>query len=484
MIFDDAFNATIEGRAYPVSRTIPVINPATEAEIAQAPNCGVDELAAAVNAARKAFLTWRTTPIGERQQMLRTLSEKLIEHRGELARLLTIEQGKPLPDAAGEITGAAHWCATFAAMDIPVECTEDSDQRRVEVRRTPLGVVAALTPWNFPVILAALKLAPALVAGNTVILKPSPFTPLTTLKIGEIARGIFPPGVLNVLSGDDALGPLIAEHPQIHKISFTGSTATGKRVMASAAGTLKRITLELGGNDAAIVMPDVDVEMVAKQIFTSAFTNSGQVCAAAKRIYVHAEIYEIFSTVMVKLALDARLGDGLVEGTRFGPLQNKQQYTRICGLIEESHAEGHSFLVGGELWAGEGYFVPFAVVDNPPDHSRIVREEQFGPIVPLLKFTEVDEVIKRANDSLYGLGSQVWSGDIEQAEAIANRIEAGNVWINQIQAMYGHSPFGGHKASGIGVESSLEGLLAYTNAQTFVLRKRSVAAVIGPDNGL
>ena len=472
MNFDGDYTLTIDGAADAGPATFEVVNPATGAAFATAPDAGAAELDHAVAAARKAFPGWRAIPIAERQAMVKALGAKLGEHKDELMRLLTREQGKPHADAIMDVLGGAYWCGVFAGMDVPTTVVEDSDKRRLEIRHTPIGVVGALAPWNFPVYLAMLKTAPALVAGNTLVLKPSPFTPLTTLRIGELARDIFPPGVFNVLSGGDALGPLMTSHPGIDKISFTGSSATGRKVMQSASDTLKRVTLELGGNDAAIVMPDVDVDAVAQQIFAAAFGNTGQICIAVKRLYVHADIYDRFSQALVELAKAAKVGDGAEQGTKFGPMQNKLQYARVKELIADAHAQGYKFLVGGETMDRPGYFLPLSLVDNPPDDARIVREEQFGPVLPILKFDDVDDVVRRANDSPYGLGGQVWSADEDKALEIGSRLETGNVWINQPQEIFAGAPFGGHKASGIGSESALEGLLAYTNAQTVAVRRQ------------
>ncbi|KQT35303.1 aldehyde dehydrogenase [Sphingomonas sp. Leaf412] len=470
------YTATIDGKAVDTAAHLSVLNPATEEIVALAPDCGVAELDAAVDAARRAFPAWRATPIAQRQAMVKALGEAIKAHKDELMRLLTSEQGKPHADATGDVLGGAMWCKVYGNMDLPVQVTEDSDDRRVEVRRTPIGVVGALAPWNFPVILAMLKAAPALVAGNTVVLKPSPFTPLTTLRIGELARDIFPAGVLNVLSGGDALGPLMTAHPGIDKISFTGSTATGRKVMESASAGLKRVTLELGGNDAAIVLPDVDVDAVAKQVFAAAFGNSGQICVAVKRLYIHADIYDRFAAALTDLARAAKVGDGAEQGTRFGPMQNSAQFARVKDMIADAKAQGYDFLIGGDAIDRPGYFLPLTLIDNPPEDSRIVQEEQFGPVLPLLKWRDADDVVARANATEYGLGGQVWGGDVDAAIALGDRLETGNVFINQPQAILPHAPFGGHKSSGIGSESALDGLLAYTNAQTVMVGKRPVAA--------
>jgi acyl-CoA reductase-like NAD-dependent aldehyde dehydrogenase len=302
-----------------------------------------------------------------------------------------------------------------------------------------------------------------------VIWKPSPYTPLCALKIGELLRDLLPPGVLNVVSGGDRLGPWITEHPGIDKIAFTGSTATGRRVMQSAATNLKRVTLELGGNDPAIVLPDVDIPAAAEKVFWVAFRNSGQFCIAAKRVYVHADIYDVFSRAIVDYARTVKVGNGAENGTMLGPLQNRMQFQKVHDLIASAKKDGLRFLLGGEAPQGPGYFVPVTIIDNPPEDSRVVVEEAFGPVLPLLKFSDIDDVIERANRTEYGLGASVWSRDVEKARAIAERLESGNVWINSVQWLSPHAAYGGHKQSGIGVEHALEGLLEYTNVQTIVI---------------
>ncbi|HSV57982.1 MAG TPA: aldehyde dehydrogenase family protein [Variovorax sp.] len=386
-----------------------------------------------------------------------------------LALLITAEQGRPLALARQEVLGCMHWCRTVAKMELPG--TERSDKAGIHWRtqRAPLGVVAAIAPWNFPLTMAVWKLAPALLAGNCVVLKPSPFTPLATLRLGELAAQLFPVGVLNVVSGGDQLGPWLTAHPGIAKVAFTGSTATGRRVMASAAPTLKRLTLELGGNDAAIVLPDVAVTKVAQRLFMGAFLNSGQVCIAAKRIYVHDAIYDEFAAAFAACAKAAKLGNGLDEGTQLGPVQNRPQYERGKELIAATQAAGHRFLAGGQApEEGAGYFIAPAVVDNPPDDARIVVEEPFGPVVPLLRFAGIDEVVRRANDTEFGLGASIWSADAKAARAIGERLDVGTVWINCIHLMDPLTPFSGRKQSGLGVENGVDGLLEFTANKTFV----------------
>jgi aldehyde dehydrogenase (NAD+) len=345
---------------------------------------------------------------------------------------------------------------------------DDGQGRIVETRHLPIGVVGGIAPWNFPVLLGMFKIAPALLAGNTLVLKPSPFTPLATLKLGELARDILPPGVLNIVSGGDALGPWMTSHPGIDKISFTGSTQTGRRVMESAAASLKRVTLELGGNDAAIILPDVDVEAIAEQLFWSAFRNSGQVCIATKRMYVHSAVYRQVRDALVAYARTIQVGDGAVVGARLGPINNRPQYDRVRELIADTKACGYSFAVGGEELAGQGYFIPVTIVDNPPEQARIVQEEQFGPVLPLLKFDDIDDAIARANASSFGLGGSVWSGDEGAALSVAARLNTGNVWINGLQYLTPLASFGGQKQSGIGVEGGTDGLLEFTVPRTLV----------------
>lgn len=473
MDFASDFTMTINGRAAGAADTLAVLNPATEEVIAKVPDISREQLDEAVAAARQAFGHWKGTALAERQALLRALGDRLAEHADAFARLLTREQGKPLGDAAMEIGTGVYWLQETAGQALEPEILSDTPERRVELRHVPIGVVAAIAPWNFPVGLAIWKIAPALLAGNTLVLKPSPFTPLTSLKLGELARDILPPGVLNVVSGGDSLGPWITEHPGIDKISFTGSTATGKAVMRSAAGNLKRVTLELGGNDPAIVLPDADVEALAPRLFWAAFANNGQICIASKRIYVHESIYDRFAAAMVQYAKTVKVGDGTEQGVQIGPIQNRPQFERVRALLADARSAGIHFLLGGDVPEGKGYFIPIAIADNPDDSSRVVAEEAFGPVLPLLKFSNVDEVVARANGTPYGLAASVWGTNLDAAQAVADRIEAGTIWINTVQELGPGQPFGGHKQSGLGVENGREGLLEYTNPQVVVRCKAS-----------
>jgi acyl-CoA reductase-like NAD-dependent aldehyde dehydrogenase len=469
--FDRDFSMTIDGEGVAGSARLAVLNPATEGVIAEVPDCSAAELDAAVAAARAAFPAWRATPLDVRRAAVAKIGEVIGANLNDFARLFTLEQGRPVAKAAEELMGAAFWATSIAQQEIPVLVNEDTPDRRSETRRVPIGVVGGIVPWNFPMLLGMWKIASALLTGNTVVIKPSPFTPLTMLKLAELMRPHLPAGVFNVVSGGDQLGPWMTAHPGIDKISFTGSTATGKRVLESAAASLKRVTLELGGNDAAIVLGDVDVKAVAEPLFWSAFNNNGQVCIATKRMYVHAAVYDALAAELSAIAARVKIGDGLEQGTDIGPIQNRAQFERVKALIADARAQGLAFLAGGEVPEGRGYFVPVTIVDNPPENSRVVVEEAFGPVLPLLRFDDVEEVIARANDSIYGLAGSVWSRDTDAALAIAERLEAGTVWINEAQYVTPWQAFGGHKQSGIGVENGTDGLLEYTNAQTITVRK-------------
>ncbi|MGE6699566.1 aldehyde dehydrogenase family protein [Hyphomonas sp. NPDC076900] len=468
MLIDGALTAG-EGR-------LDVINPATGQAFATCPRASAQDLDRAVNAAEQAFTRWKLTDIDHRKALLRKAGDIILAHADELAAIFTREQGRPLPLALQEVQGAGQWFHATAALDLPMDVTEDTETRRIEVHHVPLGVVCGIVPWNFPVLLAAWKIAPALLAGNTIVLKPSPFTPLCTLKIGELLRDVFPKGVLNILSGGDELGPMMTAHKGFAKITFTGSTATGKRVMEAASRDLKRVTLELGGNDAAIVLPDVDPAKVSEQLFMGAFFNSAQVCVATKRLYVHDDIYDRVRDDLVRLIENAPVGDGSQQGVLFGPVQNLPQYNHVNALIEEARADGLT-LHQGPIPSGNGYFIPLTLVDNPPEDSRVVQEEAFGPVLPLMRFRSVDEVIARANDTEYGLAGAVWSADIGKAAEIAARLDTGTVWINQNLQSTPLTPLAGHKQSGIGVENGVYGLMEFTQPKAIYIPKDTASVV-------
>ncbi len=457
------FKLLINGRLEDGDLTMDVINPATEEVVSVCPRASKAQLDKAVAAAKAAFPGWSKTPIAERKAALLKIAERIQSNASELARILTQEQGKPLADATGEVYGTAAFFQYFASLDLPTKVIEDGNGKKVELRRKPLGVIGAIVPWNFPLILMAFKVPSALLAGNTVVLKPAATTPLSTLKLCEYIAGLLPPGVLNVIADANDLGGELTRHPDVRKISFTGSTATGKKVMAGAAEALKRITLELGGNDAGIVLDDVDPKAAAPKIFQSAFQNSGQVCIAMKRLYVHESIYDSMCEELVSLAKSAVVGDGLQQGTQLGPLQNKMQYEKVKELIAD--AAKHGKVMGGGPVPEKGYFIRPTIVRDISDGTRLVDEEQFGPVLPVIKYSDPKDALARANASPYGLGGSIWSADIERAHALAERMDAGTVWINKHLDLAPNIPFGGAKQSGLGAELGEEGLAEFTQLQ-------------------
>ncbi|HEX5379493.1 MAG TPA: aldehyde dehydrogenase family protein [Phenylobacterium sp.] len=455
------FKLLIDGQLVDGDSTMSVINPANEEVLAECPRASKAQLDKAVAAAKRAFPAWAATPIDERRKALVAIADAIQGDLPNLARLLTQEQGKPLADAMGEVFGAAAFFRYFATLDLPEKVIEDSDTRKVVSRRRPLGVVAAIVPWNFPIILMAFKVPAALLSGNTVILKPAATTPLSTLRIAELAKDLLPPGVLNVIADANDLGAAITAHPDIRKVSFTGSTETGKKVMAGAAEALKRVTLELGGNDAAIVLEGSDPKETAPKIFAGAFQNSGQVCIAIKRAYVHESIYDAMCDELAKLADAAVMGDGLQQGVTLGPLQNKTQFEKVLGIIEDAKSHG-KVIAGGGRAEGKGYFIRPTIVRDITDGTRLVDEEQFGPVLPVIKIRDGEDALSRANASDYGLGGSIWSKDLDKAMDLAGRMDTGTVWINKHADLAPNVPFGGAKMSGIGTELGEEGLSEFT----------------------
>ncbi len=450
----------IGGRAVDGSTTLPVINPATEQVIAQCPRADLAQLNAAVAAAKAAFPEWSQTSIELRRALLMKIADGVEARGNEIAEMLTLEQGKPLPHAQGEVAGSVFFIRSLASIELHEKVlAEDAAGKFIE-HRTPLGVVAAITPWNFPISLITVKAIPALLAGNTIVAKPAPTTPLSSLHMADVFNEYLPAGVFNIIVDNNDLGAELTAHPDVAKVSFTGSTSTGKKVMASAASSLKRVTLELGGNDAAIVLDDVDPKLAAKQLFEGAMVNSGQVCLAIKRAYVPASMYEAICAELARLADAAVVGDGMAPGTQFGPIQNKMQYDRVKSLIADASVRG-KVLSGGDV-EGPGYFIRPTIVRDVADDSRVVREEQFGPVLPVMAYTDVNDAIRRANDTDYGLGGTVWATDTKRALEVARQVNSGIVWVNCHMNISPLIATGGAKQSGIGLELGLEGLEEFT----------------------
>ncbi len=461
----DLATVTIGGREVSTPGTFEVINPATGEPFAVAPNISASQLDDAFTAASTAQLTWRNDE-QRRRAALRDAADAIDAAAPALAGILTAEQGKPMNDALAEIGAATYWLRYYAELDLPREIVQNDENGYAEVLRRPLGVVAAITPWNFPIALAMWKIAPALLAGNTMVIKPSPFTPLTTLAMGAVLRDVLPAGVLNVISGTDPLGAAMSSHPVPRKISFTGSTATGKKVAAAAAEDLKRLTLELGGNDPAVVLPGTDVAAIAPSLFWGAFGNNGQICLAAKRVYAHESLHADLVEALAEIARSVHVDEGTVEGAQLGPINNLPQYDRVSELVADALSNGARAAAGGRRIDRPGYFFEPTILDRVDDGIRIVDEEQFGPALPVVAYSSVDDAVDRANASMYGLTASVWGSDLEEAYAVAGRIDSGQVSINSHGgAVLPHLPFGGHKWSGVGVENGPWGLYGFTELQ-------------------
>ncbi|KAF1962855.1 aldehyde dehydrogenase-like protein [Byssothecium circinans] len=467
----------INGKLVPTPTTRHTIDPSTGEPLYEVPVARKEDLDTAVSAARTAFQTWSRTTFSERAALLLAFADAIEENREDLEKLQTMEQGKPIGLAKMEFDMTIQWLRTFATMEVKDELLQDDEEKTVYSTFPPLGVCGGIVPWNWPVLLGFGKVGPALITGNTFIMKPSPFTPYCDLKLGELAMSIFPPGVFQVLSGGDELGPWMTDHPGIDMISFTGSIPTGKRIAAACAKTLKRYVLELGGNDAAIVCEDVDIEKCLPKIAIMAFLNSGQICMLAKRIYVHEKIYDKFRDAMVEFTKNnIKTGGGFEENVTVGPVQNKMQFELVKDMYSEIEKQGWKCALEGKVVQGaKGYLIEPAIIDNPPEDSRIVVEEPFGPIVPLLKWSDDDDVIARANALETGLGASIWSKDLVRAEIMGRQISAGSVWINSHFDVAPNVPFGGHKQSGIGMEWGIEGLKHYTNSRSLWVWKKIFA---------
>ncbi|MEV5201841.1 aldehyde dehydrogenase family protein [Streptomyces sp. NPDC053720] len=445
-----------------------ILDPATGEAFEEAPDQQPDELDAVVGRAHEAWRDWRTDR-SARATALLAAADATQAAGAELASLLTREQGKPLSESYAEIARTAARLRYFAELAPEPRPITDGRPVRSEIRWRPLGPVAAIVPWNFPLQLASAKLAPALAAGNTVVLKPSPFTPLATRLLGSVISTALPEGVLTIITGQEPLGARLVSHPGIRHVTFTGSVPTGRAVAAGAAASLGRVTLELGGNDAAILLEDVDVERIADRLFWAAFRNCGQVCMAVKRVYAPARLYSDVVEALAQRAKTTVVGSGHDPGTELGPVNNIPQLARVERYTAQALADGGRAAAGGHRLDRPGYFHAPTILADVPSHSPVVTDEQFGPVLPVLPYRSLDEAVEAANDTGFGLGGSVWGTDLDRAEAVADRLECGTAWINHHAELSLAQPFAGIKESGVGIAGGPWGL--YGNLRPFVVHR-------------
>jgi acyl-CoA reductase-like NAD-dependent aldehyde dehydrogenase len=440
-----------------------ILDPATGEVVGRAPVGSVEDLDAAVARARAAQPSWGARPDEERVDLLRRAADAIEAAAEPLAELLSREQGKPLngPNARFEVGACAGWLRATAATELPGGIVLDDADTHAELHYRPVGVVGAIGPWNWPMMITMWQVAPALRMGNTVVVKPSEYTPLSVLALMEVINSVLPADVLTAVAGGRDLGERLAGHPDVDKLMFTGSTATGQAIIRSSADTVKRLTLELGGNDAGVVLPDVDPRAVAQDLFWGAFINTGQTCAALKRLYVHTDVYDEVCAALVEVAQAMPMGRGLDEQNVLGPLQNRAQYDVVARLVDAARDSGAKILIGGDPDPdAPGHFYPVTLVADVDDDNPLVAEEQFGPALPIVRYEDVDRAVEMANALDVGLGASVWSSDRDAARAVASRLEAGTVWINSHGGVHPMIPFGGVKKSGYGLEFGVEGLKA------------------------
>lgn len=438
-----------------------IFDPATEELIGAAPESTVADVDAAVATARAAQPAWAALSHEERSALLMQCAEKVQENADALAELLSREQGKPLngPNARFEVGACAGWLQATAATPLEPEVVIDDGTEYAELHYRPLGVVGAIGPWNWPMMISIWQIAPSLRMGNTVVVKPSEYTTLSVLALVDVLNQVLPAGVLTTVTGAGDVGGALSGHADVDKVMFTGSTSTGKKIIASSADTVKRVTVELGGNDAGIVLPDADPAAIAEGLFWGAFINTGQTCAALKRLYVHESQYEAVCQALTEYAKNVPMGVGLDENNVLGPLQNKQQYDIVAGLVEAAKESGATVLLGGDPDpSAKGFFYPTTLVADIDNDDPLVAQEQFGPALPIIKYSDLDEAIAMANGLDVGLGASVWSSDRERARTVAGRVHAGTVWINKHGAIHPMIPFGGAGQSGYGLEFGVEGL--------------------------
>lgn len=461
---DQTFKLLIDGRLIEGANSLDVINPATGKTFITVSRADETQALMVVAAAKKAFPLWAALTYAERASHVTRFADAVVAKSEQLIRMLTLEQGKPLAEARFEVELAVANLRYHAAQELKSTVIHESPSQTIIRQRTPHGVVVAIAPWNFPIWILIAKIGAALMTGNTVIGKPAPTTPVTTLMLGELAIDVFPPGVFQTLTDENDLGPLLTSHPDVAYVSFTGSTLTGKKVLSSTVSTLKRSTLELGGNDAAIVLDDADIKTVAAKVYTASFLNAGQICFATKRVYVPDSMMEEFIAELVCLLDQAKPGDGMDETSTIGPVQNKTQYDKVRAFIDEARESG-TVLAGSQPIPTEGYFISPTIVTGLDDDARLVKDEQFGPVLPILGYDDIDNMVRRVNDSAFGLGASVWTSNTDRGIEIASRLESGTVWVNGHLQLPFDVPFGGAKQSGIGQQGGIEGMEDYTQVR-------------------
>ncbi|TBU38412.1 aldehyde dehydrogenase [Dichomitus squalens] len=471
----DSFKHVIDGKLADSPTNAEAINPSTGEVFAHVPVATREQLEETIAAAERAFPTWSAKAWGERADILRALAALIERHAERFNTMIMREVGKDRASAAYEVMSASSWLRAYASHTLQDEVSTGATGRVSQVRYRPYGVCGAIIAFNFPLVLCVLKLGHSLLVGNCLIIKVPPTSPCVALKFIELAQSIVPPGVLSALYGGSDLGQWIVEHPRIWRISFTGSTTAGRAILSSAAPHVKNITLELGGNDPAIVLPDVDVKKVAQHLFLAATSNAGQICFNTKRLYIHEDVYDAVRDEIVALARAAVVGDPFDPETTIGPVQNQRQYDKLKGLMADSKDKGYKIAFECEAPAhgekSKGYFIPVTILDNPPEDSRVVREEQFGPIIPLLKWRDDGEVVARANSDEYGFSATLWGSDMKRLRSIADRLFYGMVWINEWGVIDGDHLITGTKHSGGGVESSKYALSSWAYIQSFTCKE-------------
>jgi acyl-CoA reductase-like NAD-dependent aldehyde dehydrogenase len=470
-----------EWRQAASSEEIEVVNPATEEVVGSVPSAGAADVELAVATAKRAFADWAATDVEQRAHVLAKAAALIDEHAGELAALLTSEQGKPIAEARGEVTHLAHGVRYYAEAATKVrgahqELPSALGQAYGMVIRRPMGVCAAITPYNFPLTLLGTKVAPALATGNTVVAKPASTTPLATLEVARLfAEAGVPDGVLNVVTGRGSeIGDVLVGHPDVRRVAFTGETETGRHIASIAGPALKRVTLELGGSDPVIVCDDADVDAAVKAVIIGRYWNAGQACLGCKRVYVHDSVYDDFVGALVERVGRYEPGDGTVKAEkprlRMGPIHKRSARDELVEQLEDGVAHGGEVLIGGGTGGHDkGWFLEPAVVAEPGEGSRLLTEEVFGPVLPVFRFSDFDDAIRRANDTRYGLGSSIWTHDVRRIHRAAREIDAGMTWVNQIHYGYDELPFGGMKDSGFGKEHGLEALDSYVELKSVVV---------------